>query len=220
VERHLLWEQTPEEWALTSGELKGILLWECTPEEWALTSGELKGILLREQTSEEWALTSRELKGIYFGNRIPEEWALTSQELKGLLLWEQTPEEEADIPKERAHSLGVYFGNKRLRRRLTFPKKEPMPLRRLLRERLRSRTFLKKEPTPRAFTLGTPEEEVIPKVSSPKWPFNLSSIPKVSTALGLLRRSQSKCTLTPPGVSTYFRNASSPSPYTYRGSAP
>ncbi len=131
-----------------------------------------------------------------------------------------------------------YFGNKCLRRRQTFPKKEPTPwvftlgtntwgggghsqrksspFGRLLQERLRSRTFLKKEPSPRVFTLGTPEEEFIPKVSG----HNLSSISKGSTALGLLRCSQSKCTLTPHWVSTYFRNASSPSPYTYRGSAP
>jgi hypothetical protein len=73
---------------------------------------------------------------------MPEEWALTSRELKGLLLWEQMPEEEADIPKERAHSLGVYFGNKHLRRRWTFPKKEL---------------------TLWAFTSGTPEEQDIPE---------------------------------------------------------
>jgi hypothetical protein len=81
------------------------------PEEWALTSLELKGILLWEQTSEEWALTSWELKGIYLGNKMPEDWALTSRELKGVLLWEQTPEEEVGIPIERAHALGIYFRN-------------------------------------------------------------------------------------------------------------
>lgn len=157
---------------------------------------------------------------------MPEEWALTSLGLKGILLWEQTNVwgvgsyflgvEGHLLWEQNAWGLGSYFsrvegcfalGTNTWGGGGHSHRKSPC-LGHLLQECLRSRTFLKKEPTPGVFTLGTPEEEVIPRVSGPKWPFNLSSIPKVSIALGLLRCSQSKCPLTPPWVGTYFRNAS------------
>jgi hypothetical protein len=62
------------------------LLWEQMPEEWASHFSEFGNKLLRRRRT--------------FPKKEPTLWAFTSG----------TPEEQ-DIPEERAHSSGVYFGN-------------------------------------------------------------------------------------------------------------